>query len=73
MMPVSVPLRAPPPVAWLSVIVVLLVGLAGFPLASCDWAVTVNAVPATPVAGTTEKTSLDAAPAAILKVPLVLR
>jgi hypothetical protein len=50
--PVSVPLRVPPPVALLSVIVVLLVGLEGLPLASCDCTVTLNAVPAVPVVGT---------------------
>ena len=50
--PVSVPLKVPPPVATLNVIVVLLVGLAGLPLASCDCTVTLKAVPAIPVLGT---------------------
>jgi hypothetical protein len=50
--PVSVPLNVPPPVALLKVIVVLLVGLAGLPLPSCDCTVTLKAVPAVPLAGT---------------------
>src|ERR1017187_4128372 len=56
--PVSVPLSVPPPVALLSVIVVLLDGLFGLPLASCDCTVTLNAVPAVPVLGTVVNTSL---------------
>ena len=51
--PVSVPLNAPAPVALLRVIVVLLVGLAGVPPASCDCTVTLKAVPAIPLLGTT--------------------
>src|SRR5262249_28579276 len=49
--------------ALLNVIVVLLVGLAGFPLASCTCTVTLNAVPAVPELGTTVKANLLAAPA----------
>jgi hypothetical protein len=61
--PVSVPVSVPPPVTLLSVIVVLLVGLAGLPLASCDCTVTLNAVPAVPVVGTVVYASFVAAPA----------
>jgi len=61
--PVSVPLSVPPPEALLSVIVVVLVGLAGLPLASCDCTVTLNAVPAVPVLGTVVYTSFVAGPA----------
>ena len=50
--PVSVPLRVPPPVALDKVIVVPEVTLDEFPLASCDSTVTLNAVPAVPVVGT---------------------
>jgi ACS family hexuronate transporter-like MFS transporter len=50
--PVKVPLSVPPPLALLNVTVVVLVTLAGFPLASCDCTVTLNAVPAVPVVGT---------------------
>jgi hypothetical protein len=57
MLPVSVPLSVPPPEALLRVIVVLLVGLEGLPLASCDCTVTLNAVPAVPVLGTVVYTS----------------
>ena len=49
--PVSVPLRVPPPVALDKVIVVPEVTFAGFPLGSCDWTVTEKAVPAVPVDG----------------------
>jgi len=52
MVPVSVPLNVPPPLALLKVIVVVLVGLEGLLLASCDCTVTLNAVPAIPVLGT---------------------
>jgi hypothetical protein len=52
MLPVSVPLNVPAPDALLKVIVVVLVGLAGLPLASCDCTVTLKAVPAVPVPGT---------------------
>src|ERR1700722_13500836 len=62
MEPVSVPLSVPPPVALLNVIVVVLVGLDGLPLASCGCTVTLNAVPAVPVLGTVVYTSLVAAP-----------
>ena len=50
--PVSVPLKLPPPLALLKAIVVLLVGLDGLPLASCDCTDTMKAVPAVPVHGT---------------------
>src|ERR1019366_5106293 len=69
--PVRVPLSVPPPVALLSVIVVLLVGLAGLPLASCDCTVTLNAVPAVPVLGTVVYASFVAAPAENTMLPLV--
>ena len=49
--PVSVPLNAPAPDALLKVIVVLLVGFAGLPLASCDCTVTLKAIPAVGVLG----------------------
>src|SRR5579883_2661592 len=62
-LPVSVPLSVPPPEALLNVIVVVLVGLAGLPLASCDCTVTLNAVPAVPVLGTVVYASLLAVPA----------
>ena len=52
MLPASVPLRVPPPVALLNVIVVVLVGLDGLPFASWDCTVTLKAVPAVPVLGT---------------------
>jgi hypothetical protein len=42
--------------------VVLLVGLAGLPLASCDCTVTLNAVPAVPVLGTVVYASFVATP-----------
>ena len=67
----SVPLNVPPPDALLRVIVVLLVGLAGLPLASCDCTVTLNAVPAVPVLGTVVYTSFVAAPAENTMLPLV--
>jgi len=63
MLPVSVPLSVPPPEALLRVIVVLLVGLAGLPFASCDCTVPLNAVPAVPALGTVVYTSLLAAAA----------
>ena len=69
--PVSVPLSVPPPVALLSVIVVLLVGLAGLPLASCDCTDTLNAVPAVPVLGTAVYTSFVAAPGLTVKGALL--
>ena len=68
MVPVSVPLNVPPPDAWLKVIVVLLVGFAGLPLASRDCTVTLKAVPAVPVLGTVEYASLVAAPATSVSV-----
>ena len=58
----SVPLSVPPPEALLSVIVVVLVGLAGLLLASCDCTVTLNAVPAVPVLGTVVYASFVASP-----------
>jgi hypothetical protein len=69
--PVSVPLSVPPPVALLRVIVVVLVGLDGLPLASCDCTVTLNAVPAVPVLGTVVYTSFVAAPAFTVNAALV--
>src|SRR6202158_591064 len=69
--PVSVPLSVPPPLALLSVIVVLLVGLDGLPLASCDCTVTLNGVPAVPVLGTVVYTSFVAAAAENTMLPLV--
>jgi hypothetical protein len=62
MLPVSVPLSVPPPEALLRVIVVLLVGLEGLPLASCDCTVTLNAVPAVPVLGTVTLNAVPAVP-----------
>ena len=50
--PLKVPLKLPPPVVLLNVIVVSLVGLTGFPLASCACTVTSNPVPVVPVPGT---------------------
>ena len=52
MIPVTVPLKLPLPDPLLNVTVVALVGLAGFPAASCACTVTLNAVPAVPVDGT---------------------
>jgi hypothetical protein len=52
MFPVSVPLKVPAPETLLKVTVVVLVTLAGLPLASCDCTVTLKAVPAVPVPGT---------------------
>ena len=52
MVPVSVPLNEPPPVALLKVMVVVLARVDGLPLASCDCTVTLKAVPAVPVDGT---------------------
>jgi hypothetical protein len=69
--PVTVPLRLPAPVAALNVIVVSLLGLAGFPLPSCDSTVTLKLVPAVPVVGTVVYTSLVAAPAENTIFPLV--
>ena len=71
MLPVSVPLSVPPPVALVKVMVVLLVGLAALPLASCDCTVTLKAVPAVPVEGTTVYASLVAVPAEKTMFPLV--
>jgi hypothetical protein len=50
--PESVPLSVPAPVAFDKVIAVAGVTFAGFPLESCDWTVTLKAVPAVPVEGT---------------------
>ena len=52
MVPTRVPLNVPAPDAWLNVMVVLLVGLAGLPWSSCACTVTLKAVPAVPVLGT---------------------
>ena len=52
MLPVSVPLNVPPPVALLNVMMVALARLAGLPEASCACTVTLKAVPAVPVLGT---------------------
>ena len=71
MVPVSVPLSVPAPVALLKVITVLPVGLDVLPLASCDCTVTLNAVPATPVLGTAVNASFVAAPAENTMLPLV--
>jgi hypothetical protein len=51
--------------------VVLLVGLEGLPLASCDCTVTLNAVPAVPVLGTLVYANCVAAPAEKTMLPLV--
>ena len=48
----SIPLKTPAPLAMLNVIVVLFVGLAGFPFTSCDCTVTLKGVPDVPVLGT---------------------
>ena len=50
--PVSVPLNVPPPLALVKVIIVLLVGFDGLPAASCDCTVTLKDVPAVLVPGT---------------------
>ena len=71
MLPVSVPLSVPAPVALLRVIVVLLVGLDGLPLASCDCTVTLKAVPAVPVVGTVVYASFVAVPGENTMLPLV--
>ena len=63
MVPVSVPLKLPPPVALLKVIKVEVERLEGLPLASCDCTVTLNAVPAVPEPGTVVYTSFVAVPA----------
>ena len=52
MLPASVPLNDPPPVALLKVMVVALARFAGLPPASCDCTVTLKAVPAVPLVGT---------------------
>ncbi len=67
--PVGVPLRVPPPVALLNAMVVLLVGLDGLPLVSCDCTVTLKPVPAIPVLGTDVSASLVAAAATTVIVP----
>ena len=54
MVPVRVPLSVPEPLALLKVITVLVVTFTGLPEASCDCTVTLKAVPAVPVPGTTE-------------------
>ena len=51
-LPASVPLNVPLPVARLKVMVVALARFAALPLASCGCTVTLKAVPATPVLGT---------------------
>jgi len=62
-LPVKVPLKVPPPVAMLKVIVVVLDTFATLPYASCDCTVTLNAVPAVPVEGTALYTNCVAVPA----------
>jgi hypothetical protein len=69
--PVKVPLKEPEPVATLKVMVVLLVGLVGVPLASCDCTVTLKAVPAVPVEGTTVYANLVAVAAAVEVVTVI--
>ena len=56
--PVSVPLSVPEPLALLRVITVLVVTFAGLLEASRDCTVTLKATPAVPVVGTTEYASL---------------
>ena len=51
-LPVSVPLKVPLPLALVNVMVVVLPRLDGLPLASWDCTVTLKAVPAIPVLGT---------------------
>src|SRR6266487_1734495 len=64
MVPVTVPLSVPPPLALLKVMVVgLVVGVLGLPKGSCDCTVTLKAVPAVPVDGTVVYKSLVAAAA----------
>jgi hypothetical protein len=55
----------------LKVIVVLLVGLDGLPLASCDCTVTLKAIPAVPVPGTVVYANCVAVPAENTIFPLV--
>ena len=71
MLPVSIPLNVPPPLAVLKLIVVLLVGLDGLPSASWDCTVTLKAVPAVPVVGTVVYTNCEAVPAENTMFPLV--
>jgi hypothetical protein len=51
-LPMSVPLKVPLPLALVNVMVVVLPRLDGLPLASWDCTVTLKAVPAIPVLGT---------------------
>ena len=69
--PVSVPLSIPEPLATLKIIVVLLVTSAGVLEASCDCTVTLKATPAVPVVGTTEYASLVGVPAEKTMLSLV--
>jgi len=62
MLPVSVPLNVPAPVALLKVIVVAPARFDGLPLASCDCTVTLKAEPAVPVPGTVVYASFVAVP-----------
>jgi len=55
----------------LKVIVVLLVGLAGLPLASCDCTVTLKAVPTVPAPGTDVYASFVAAPGLTVVIVVV--
>jgi hypothetical protein len=70
MLPVSVPLNVPPPEALLNVTVVVLVGLDGLPSASSDVTVTLNAVPAVPVAGTVVNANCVAAAGLTVRLEL---
>jgi len=70
MVPVSVPLNEPLPVALLKVIVVVLVGLDGLPSASCDCTVTLKGWPVVPVAGTVVYARLLAAPTLTIRLEL---
>ena len=69
--PVSVPLSVPEPLALLRVIRVLVVTFAGLLKASRDCTVTLKVTPAVPVVGTTVYASLVGVPAEKTMLPLV--